>query len=111
MSLTGEPGYQWRGRGRGGTWSWRLVQKKLVLPLVTASLGQKTPKEDMLLPSPAPQGPGDCWVSGSVLPQEEISPLTLLFQILLRIPLRIASHTHRPVAVVLVVLVLVTEVI
>lgn len=95
---------------RGGTWSWRLVEKKLVLLLVTTSLRQKTPK-DMLLPSPAPQGPGDCWVSGSVLPQEEISPLTLLFQILLRIPLRIPSHTHRPVAVVLVVLVLVREVI
>lgn len=99
------------GGGRGGTWSWRLVEKKLVLLLVTASLRQKTPKKDMLLPSPVPQGPGDCWVSGSVLPYEEISPLTLLFQILLLIPLRIPSHTHRPVAVVLVVLVLVTEVI
>lgn len=99
------------GQGPGGTWSWRLVEKKLVLLLVTASLRQKTPKEDMLLPSPAPHGPGDCWVSGSVLPQEEVSPLTLLFQTPLCIPLRIPSHTHRPVAVVLVVPVLVTEVI
>lgn len=99
------------GRGPGGTWSWRLVEKKLVLPLVTISLRQKTPKEECSSLPSAPQGPGNHWVSGSVLPQEEISLLKLLFQILIHIPLRIPSHMHRSVVVVLVVLVLVMEVI
>lgn len=61
------------GQGPGSTWSQRLVEKKLVVPLVTTPRRQKTHKEDMLLPSFCPTRPSNCWVSGSALPQEEIS--------------------------------------
>ena len=98
------------GQGPGGAWSWRLVEKKLVLPLSPARAGRRPPRRTCSSLSSAPQGPGNRWVSGQRCPKRK-SALKLLFQILLRIPLGIPSHIHRPVAVVLVVLVLVREVI
>lgn len=72
MFLTGEPGYQGRGRGRG-----HLVMetcgKEAGASSVTTSRRQKTPKEDMLLLPSAHKGPDNTWVSRSALPQEEIS--------------------------------------
>ena len=79
------------GQGPGSTWSQRLVEKKLVLPLVTTPRRQKTPKEDMLLPS-APQGPATAGSQVQRCPKRKF-PLKLLLQILLRIPLRIPSQT------------------
>lgn len=94
-----------RRAGAGGHLVMETCGKKLVLPLSPPRAGRR-PQGGHAPPFlPPPQGPDNRWVSGQRCPKRK-SPLKLHSRYFFLIPLRIPSHIHRPVEVVLVVLVI-----
>ena len=92
MSLTGEPGYQWRGRGQGAPGHRDLWKRSWCFLWSPPRAGRRPPRRTCSSLPSAPQGPATAGSQVQRCPKRNF-PLKLLLQILLRIPLRIPSQT------------------
>ena len=60
VSLTGEPGYQWRGRGQGAPGHGDLWKKSWCFLWSPPRAGRRPPRRTCFSLPSAPQGPGNC---------------------------------------------------